>query len=339
MKFSVNQTELNTALQHLVRNTDNKFFTDVKMTTTSGKLILQTTNGEVSMEYKLPVLTADEETILVNARQFTDIVSKLSDTIIFDNGMIMADKSKLKIELKKDSGYTFFSEIECDNPITLSAKGMDMFKTGIKNRLFACDTMTQNVLSGVCLNKDEIVTCNGNMLALYRLNEQLPFDTVILGNKICQEILKCFNDEVVRVSMTNNKIMLKSDKITLVGNLLQGNYPKYKALIPTPEYHATINKSLVINAIELLKLIDEKACTFTFNEDKLVINVGDSSTEVDVKYSGVDMSITFNSNYMINCLKNIDIEVVEFGFINNRTGVTLSTDKELTLLMPIIKNN
>ena len=175
------------------------------------------------------------------------------------------------------------------------------------------------------------------MLALYRLDEQLPFDTVILGNKICQEILKCFNDEVVQVSMTNNKIMLKSDNITLVGSLLQGSYPKYKALIPHPEYHATINKSLVINAIELLKLIDEKSCTFNFNEDTLVISVGDSNTEIDIKYSGVEMSITFNSNYMINCLKNIDSEVIDFGFTDNRTGATLSTDKELTLLMPIVR--
>ena len=50
------------------------------------------------------------------------------------------------------------------------------------------------------------------------------------------------------------------------------------------------------------------------------------------------MSITFNSNYMINCLKNIDSEVIDFGFTDNRTGATLSTDKELTLLMPILKN-
>ena len=137
--------------------------------------------------------------------------------------------------------------------------------------------------------------------------------------------------------MTNNKIMLKSDKITLVGSLLYGDYPPYKAIIPHPEYHATINKSLVINAIELLKLIDEKSCTFNFNEDTLIISVGDSNTEIDIKYSGIEMSITFSSNYMINCLKNIDSEVVEFGFINNRSGVTLSTDKELTLLMPIVR--
>lgn len=333
MKFNIQQTELNTALQHLVRNTDNKFFADIKMTTIGSKLILQATNGEVSMEYRLQAISADTDTILINARKFTDIVSRLSGDITFEDGVIKAGKSKLKIDLKRDEGYQFINTIEADT-ITLNIKEL---QTGIKNRLFACDTMAQNVLSGVCLNKDEIVTCNGNMLAKYTLSEQLPFDTVILGNKLCQEILKCFNDEVVQVSMTNNKIMLKSDNITLVGSLLQGSYPKYKALIPHPEYHATINKSLVINAIELLKLIDEKACTFTFNEDKLVINVGDSNTEVDVKYSGIDMSITFNSNYMINCLKNIDSEVVEFGFINNRTGVTLSTDKELTLLMPIVR--
>ena len=137
--------------------------------------------------------------------------------------------------------------------------------------------------------------------------------------------------------MTNNKVMFKSDKITLIGRLLNGQFPQYRALIPHPENNATINKSLVINAIELLKLIDEKSCTFNFNEDTLVISVGDSNTEIDIKYSGVEMSITFNSNYMINCLKNIDSEVIDFGFTDNRTGATLSTDKELTVLMPIVK--
>ena len=223
--------------------------------------------------------------------------------------------------------------IETDS-ITLNIKEL---QTGIKNRLFACDTLSNNILSGVCFDKDKIATCNGNMLAVYTLSEQLPFDTVVLTNKLCQEILKCFDDETVQVSMTNNKVMFKSDKITLVGRLLDGIYPKYRALIPHPEYHATINKSLVINAIELLKLIDEKACTFNFNKDTLVISVGDSNSEIDIKYSGVEMSITFNSNYMINCLKNIDGEVIDFGFTDNRTGATLSTDKELTLLMPIVR--
>ena len=87
----------------------------------------------------------------------------------------------------------------------------------------------------------------------------------------------------------------------------------------------------------MLKIVDEKSCTFNFNEDTLVISVGDSNTEIDIKYSGVEMSITFDSNYMINCLKNIDSEVIDFGFTDNRTGATLSTDKELTLLMPIVK--
>lgn len=334
MKFTVHQTELNEALQHLVRNTNTKFFTDIRLETKADKLILQATNGEVSMEYILTVDSDTDDVILINARKFTDIVSRLSGVITFDNGVIMAGKSKLKIETKQDEGYSFVEPIEADS-ITLNIKEL---QTGIKNRLFACDAMSQNVLSGVCFDKDKIATCNGNMLTVYTLSEQLPFDTVVLTNKLCQEILKCFDDETVQVSMTNNKVMFKSDKITLIGRLLDGKYPQYRALIPHHEQHATINKSLVINAIELLKLIDEKSCTFNFNEDTLVISVGDSNTEIDIKYSGVEMSIIFNSNYMINCLKNIDSEVIDFGFTDNRTGATLSTDKELTLLMPIVKN-
>lgn len=335
MKFEIQQTELNTALQHLVRNTDNKFFADIKLTTGVNSLVLQATNGEVSIEYRLDVSMSDTDIILVNARKFTDIVSRLSGVITFDNGVIKAGKSKLKIETKQDEGYSFVEPIEADN-MTLNIKEL---QTGIKNRLFACDTLSQRVLSGVCFDKDKIATCNGNMLAVYTLSEQLPFDTVVLTNKLCQEILKCFGSETVQVSMTNNKVMFKSDKITLIGRLLDGKYPQYRALIPHHEQHATINKSLLINAIELLKLIDEKSCTFNFNQDTLVISVEDSNTEIDIKYSGVEMSITFNSNYMINCLKNIDSEVIDFGFTNNRTGATLSTDTELSLLMPIVKNN
>ena len=336
MKFNIQQTELNTALQNLVRNTNTKFeqFSFIRLETKENNLILQATNGEVSMECRLDVIMSDTDIILVNARKFTDIVSRLSGVITFDNGVIKAGKSKLKIETKQDEGYSFVEPIEADS-ITLNIKEL---QTGIKNRLFACADFTgHNILSGVCFDKGKIATCNGSILAVYTLSEQLPFDTVVLTNKLCQEILKCFDDETVQVSMTNNKVMFKSDKITLIGRLLDGKYPQYRALIPHPEYHATINKSLVINAIELLKLIDEKSCTFNFNEDTLVISVGDSNTETDIKYSGVEMSITFNSNYMINCLKNIDSEVINFGFTDNRTSATLSTDKELTLLMPIVR--
>ena len=336
MQFTTQQNKLNTALQNLVRNTNTKFeqFSFIRLETKENNLILQATNGEVSMQYRLDVSMSDTDIILVNARKFTDIVSRLSGIITFDNGVIKAGKSKLKLETKQDEGYSFVEPIEADN-ITLNIKEL---QTGIKNRLFACaDSTGHNVLSGVCFDKDKIAACNGNILAVYALSEQLPFDTVVLTNKLCQEILKCFDDETVQVSMTNNKVMFKSDKITLVGRLLDGKYPQYNALIPKHEYHATINKSLVINAIELLKLIDEKSCTFNFNEDRLVISVGDSNTEIDIKYSGVEMSITFNSNYMINCLKNIDSEVIDFGFTDNRTGATLSTDKELTVLMPIVR--
>ena len=336
MKFNIQQTALNTALQNLVRNTNTKFeqFSFIRLETKENNLILQATNGEVSMECRLDVIMSDTDIILVNARKFTDIVSRLSGVITFDNGVIKAGKSKLKIETKQDEGYSFVEPIEADS-ITLNIKEL---QTGIKNRLFACADFTgHNILSGVCFDKGKIATCNGSILAVYTLSEQLPFDTVVLTNKLCQEILKCFDDETVQVSMTNNKVMFKSDKITLIGRLLDGIYPKYRALIPHHEQHATINKSLVINAIELLKLIDEKSCTFNFNEDTLVISVGDSNTEIDIKYSGIEMSIKFNSNYMINCLKNIDSEVIDFGFTYNRTGVTLSTDKELTLLMPIVR--
>ena len=164
MKFNIHQTELNTALQHLVRNTNTKFeqFSFIRLETKENNLILQATNGEVSMEYRLNVSMSDMDTILVNARKITDIVSRLSGVITFDNGVIYAGKSKLKIETKQDEGYSFVEPVKA-NSIILNIKEL---QTGIKNRLFACDTLQQGVLSGVCFDKDKIATCNGSMLAV-----------------------------------------------------------------------------------------------------------------------------------------------------------------------------
>ena len=147
MKFEIHQPELSTALQNLVRNTNTKFeqFSFIRLETKENNLILQATNGEVSMEYRLNVSMSDTDIILVNARKFTDIVSRLSGVITFDNGVIKASKSKLKIETKQDEGYSFVEPIEADS-ITLNIKEL---QTGIKNRLFACDTLSNNNLSGV----------------------------------------------------------------------------------------------------------------------------------------------------------------------------------------------
>lgn len=336
MKFTVHQTELNEALQHLVRNTNTKFFTDIRMETKTDKLILQATNGEVSMEYILTVDSDTDDVILINARKFTDIVSRLSDIITFDNGVIKSGRSKLKIELTQNDGRPFFTPIISET-ITFTADDLKEFQTGIKNRLFACDTLATNVLSGICLNKDEIAACNSNLLTVYKLSKQLPFNTVILSNKLCQEILKCFDNEDVKISMSNNKIMFQSNKISIVGLLLQGQYPQYKQLIPQPETRVTIDKTEIIKAIELLKLIDDKTCDFNFTQDKLIIVNKDSEIDLDIDYSEQDMSIRFNSNYMINCLKNIDGDVIEFGFTGSLSPMLMTTDKETTLLMPIQK--
>ena len=154
MQFTTQQNKLNAALQNLVRNTNTKFeqFSFIRLQTKENNLILQATNGEVSMECRLDVSMSDTDIILVNARKFTDIVSRLSGVITFDNGVIKAGKSKLKIETKEDEGYSFVEPIEADS-ITLNIKEL---QTGIKNRLFACAEFTgHNILSGVCFNKNE----------------------------------------------------------------------------------------------------------------------------------------------------------------------------------------
>lgn len=335
MRFRINQIELNCALQHLIRNTDNKFFADFKLITADGLLLIQATNGEVSMEYKLKADTLDNDIMLVNARKFTDIINKLDGVVEFNNGLIKAGKNKLKIETKKADDFVFCQEID-GNYFEIETKELQQ---GIKNRLFACSSVSTQVLSGICLNQDEIAGCDGNVLAIYKLNKKMPFEPIVISNKTAQEILKIFTSDKIKVLIIKNKIAIKNDNINFVGAILNADYPKYKQLVPKPVNNVKLNKIEVIKALELLKLIDEKHCQFAFDKNCLTLKNNNSEITIDIDYSNEEMAIWFNINYMIDCLKNINKDIVDFGFTNRLSACVLKSDNEVTLIMPVNKSS
>ncbi len=334
MKFTTQQENLIKALQNLVRNTDTKYpmFANIEIKCINDTLQLTASNGAVTLTQNINADVEEETPIAIPAQKFYDIISKLNGLISFDNGLIKNGKHKLNIPITNTLELPVM-DFNCE----MVQIDTNELKQALKGRIYACDKLGQGILSGICLNKKDVVSTNGNLMAIATLNNELPFEQVIISEKLANEIIKTFDCEQIEIGFDKNKIILKSEDITIISNLLFGNYPKYQQIIPTPKYQVELNRQEILKTLEITKLIikENQGCFFSFDNDVLTISTDNGSTQIDIKYNDAPMKIFLNVNYISDCLKNMASDVINFGFTAPLSACLINAGQEISLVMPM----
>lgn len=328
----------------------------------------KTTINLYATDFDLTIMTTIKANVLnigkitLPAKKLIDIVSRLNDEIInFElNSTIMtitSGKSKFDIigisamEFPKIEKLTDVNaEIEIDfKPLVL----------GIKEAGFSAASYesNNNLLSGVVcdINKNvlEIASTDGNRLARARKiisNKEDNSAKLIVPAKVLQEFMKIsyyIDDDTVKIYTKNSKIMIESENITMISNLMNGQYPQYNQLIPQnfPK-QAKMNVSKIISALERVStMVDEKTSIvkFNFTENKLEMmadtpEAGKSKEEIDILYGGDDILIAFNYRYLLDGFKNIDAEDMIICMNTNLSATVIKPDNDedfIYLIMPV----
>lgn len=300
--------------------------------------------------------------ITLPAKKLLDIVSRLNDGIInfeLNNTTMTITSGKSKFEILGISASEF-PKIEYiteeDSEVDIDLKP---FVIGVKEAGFAAASYESNnsLLSGVVcdINKNvlEIASTDGNRLARARKivsNKDDKTIKLILPAKVLQEFLKIsyfMEDDSIKLYTKNNKIMIKSDNITMISNLMNGQYPQYNKLIPQSlPKEAKVNVSKMISAIERVStMVNEKTSivklNFTQNSLSLMADTpetGNSEDQLDILYSGEDILIAFNYRFLLDFLKNIDSEDVIICMNTNLSATVIKPDNEedfIYLIMPV----
>lgn len=326
------------------------------------KINLYATDFDMTIITSIEAQVSNLGRITLPAKKLVDIVSRLNEGIIdFElNNTVMTIKSgKSKFEILGISAEEFpkiellgeeNSEVEIDlKPLII----------GIKEAGFAAASYesNNNLLSGVVLdiNKNvlEIASTDGNRLSRARkliTNKDDKAVKLIVPAKVLQEFLKIsyfIDEDTVNLYTKNNKLMIKSENITMISNLMNGQYPQYNQLIPqTFPKEAKINVSKIVTALERVStMVNEKTniVKFDFSGNCLYLMAdtpesGNSQDEIDINYSGDDILIAFNYRYLLECLKNIDAENIIICMNTNLSATVIKPDNEedfIYLVMPV----
>ena len=338
MKFEINKIELFEKLQNIVRNSSpsNEVYKFIQIEAVDSNFIkILSSNGTVTMEYIIEARNVSGNAVLINGKKFAEIINKLDGNISFDDGQIKSGRSKLKIGVRSEAFLKICETAE--EPVEINA---EEFEKVVKNRLFACETNIPNsILSSICLNKDEIVSCNGNMLSLGKFKNGLP-ENVLIPQALASEVIKCFKGDFALAY--GRKILFFNDELKIESSQLEGKYPPYKQLIPNYHQYIEVDKEELIKALDLLITVLDlrsKLCVFELNKNQLTISTTSEETEgqsvIDIEYNEEPVKIGFNAQYVLNALKNTNAEKIKIFFAQPTNAVIFEGEDEKTLIMPI----
>ena len=326
------------------------------------KIKLSSTDLEVGVSCYIKGEIAQEGSITMPAKRIGDIVRELpSDKLI----EIRADETN-QISIK--CGKTHFVLMglpKSEYPVLPSFPEEKTFKiqksllkTMLRQTVFAVSTdETRYVLNGVYLIADngslKLISTDGRRLAyISRSGIDKKFQhRAIIPTKSVNEVQRILSAEEkeseIKIGVTENQIAFQIENITVLSRLIEGTFPNYEQVIPKKhEMQIKVNVKEVLSAVRQMSLLtSDKASTIKFLFAKNILRIsaqaqglGSGEAEIDVEHSGPSLEIAFNPGFLIDILKNVDEEFINFELTNSLNPVLLSplNDKNyLCVVMPM----
>jgi DNA polymerase-3 subunit beta len=310
-----------------------------------GKLCIKSTDVSINFETQLPVNIVEEGETIVKGDTFLGILNTIPDGEFEfekqENKIVITTKAKkLKYSLKSNSSEQFPKFPEIENPISFDIAVKD-FKSMIRQTIFSVsDDETRYFMTGVYFEKEEgkfvMVGTDGRRLAFIQKELDIAVDNfagIIIPEKILSIFLKNSNEEgIATVSFTNRLIMIKFASYYLIANLIEGQFPNYRKVIPENQPNMfNVKRKDMLDALKDIAILVEnrnKKVIFNLAEGALSIStteneLGDSDEEIPCRYNGESVVIAMNYKYIEEPFKMMEEEEVSIYFENPKKALTI----------------
>ncbi len=366
MKTVVKAIDLSNAVGKVVKaisgKGQNPVLECIKLSCKGDNLTLLATDTEISIEKTIPAETFMEGETLVNGKIFADLVKKLEGE---DELELYLEGNRLKITYSSSCGYinAFGAEdfplIKKDlneNSFTILQKD---FKDLVSRTAFCClQDDSRPILKGCLIEaENDMINCvalDGFRLAFCRQPYKELHGTVkaIVPSRALNELLRLLekDEEYVTIIIQGGKLMVEVSNTVLTARLLEGEYIDYKHIIPekfVTEFRTNkiIFENAVARASVVARAMSNNMVILDVKEDYVNVTsnseIGTVNENVLINLEGKDVTIAFNSRYIIDCLHAISDDFIKFS-LNSPIAPCIirpnSDDNSLYLVLPIRMN-
>ncbi len=221
-----------------------------------------------------------------------------------------------------------------------------LFATARENSRYA--------INGVLVEREgrklTMVATDGRRLALAKgsATGEGAGQSIIVPTKALNLLERVLDDpsEKVKVKVANNQVHFATEAVTLTSNLVDGNFPPYKDVIPKEhDRKATFSTDALASGVRRAALLtneESKGIKLSFSPDQLVLSsrapeMGEAEVSVPVEaFEGEPIEIGFNPQFVTDVLKVIDADQVTIEMkAPNKPGTLKAGSDFLYVVMPI----
>lgn len=347
--------------EHFVgKNAVLSVLSSVLLETKKKKFHISTTDLEMAFEAEIVGKVIQEGRVTVPIKIFNQILQSIPDNeiVLEQKGNLLYitfGDSEVFIHSTSESDFPIIPEIKNENPIIIPAI---FFKTALIQVLPAVSfSEVKPEISGVCFTIEK----NKAVLAAtdtFRLAEKTIFlntddakkDFFIIPYKTAQELIRIIGDDTdgeFHIYHQEGHALFVFQNVNITSRLIDGNFPEYKAIIPTSfSTSAVVNKKELIQKVRLASVVSGKLfdVLLQFSTNEIAVSaqsqeLGKTRSQIKTKTKGNNISISFNYRYF---LQGIDViqnqEEIFIGANSDTTPVLLSDPNDnsfLYIVMPI----
>lgn len=370
MKFTANSIELQRTLTKLGSVIPAKSSMPILETIlcelNGDTLTVTATDMAIALTISLTVKGGEDGRVAIPAKRLMDTMRSLPDT----SASFMIDTTSNKIVITTDNGqYGLAGEGAKEFPVSPAFKGISELRLEsgelrsiIHRTTFAVSTdELRPAMMGVLFQAKEselrAVATDGHRLVRLIHKQQTTSSMkkdVVIPAKALGVLGKSLDDGPVTVALSDTHARFSFGQSFLVSRLIDETYPNYETVIPPDnDKIMTVKRDDMISSIRRVALyasatthqvrFDIGAGSITITAQDLDFG-GEAKEVISCTFSGDNLSIAFNSVYLIDILSHLETEQVSFRFsIPTRAGIVSpvggGSDEIIMLVMPVRLNN
>ena len=323
-----------------------------------GVLSVCTTNLDVGIRCMVPAKIDEAGATTLPIKRLVGIVRELGDGAI-DVEVDDNDTAKLR------SGSSFFRIVglavrdfpplpQPESKVCFTLPS-EVFREMLRKTSYAVsEDESRRIITGVLLSfkdaKLTVVATDGRRLALVEHEVEFPPEIeneLVLPARTVAELQRLLKDEGdVRIFVQGKQAIFQYGDTILATKLIEGTFPNYRQVIPpTFDERVEVAREDILAALRRVSVIasDDRSVPteLTFSGGELVVTmqnpeVGEARETVPIKYGGKEMKFTFNPEYVMAPLRNVETDAIFIELSDGHGPATFKCDLPfLYVLMPL----
>jgi DNA polymerase-3 subunit beta len=338
MKISAEREKILNPLQTVIgvveRRQTMPILANVLLSAKNNRLFVTATDLEVELVASTEVVVQQAGDITVPGRKFLDICRALPEgasltvAVEGDKITIKAERSRFTLSILPASDFPTVDEINAQQALQLSQA--EFRRLLDKTHFSMAQQDVRYYLNGMLLEVDDkklrAVATDGHRLALCEIDLPAKAKTaqqVIVPRKGVLELQRILGSEgSLDLAIGTNHIRAQIGDVRFTSKLIDGRFPEYSRVIPSqPSRQIRANRDLLRASLQRTAILaNEKyrGIRLALKTNALTIQAHnpeqeEAEEELEVEYSGEDLEVGFNVNYLLDALAAIDGDQVAIG--------------------------